>query len=116
MSDDPEKYVRKQFPVLAKRVTERNMTEVAAWCKGEVVYNGQKKPYIVAEIVGAVNFRQTQALQGDWVVLSEDGKCKFYTNNAFQKTFVPDEDADLREKLDNTLRILREYKELMASV
>ncbi len=109
-------YVRKQFPVRAKRVTEKNVVEVAAWCGGEVVYNGRKRPHITADIIGAVNFRQTQALVGDWVVLSDDGKLKFYTDSAFQKTFVRDEDSDIREKLAKTRKVLVDLKELLSSV
>lgn len=89
------KYVRKQFPVDAVRVTAENMYEVAAWCHGDV--DVEKTPargssperedkFVKVRVNRPLTPRQTQAFIGDWVLYAGTG-FKVYTDKAFNKSF-----------------------------
>lgn len=89
------KYVRKQFPVDAVRVTAENMDEVAAWCHGEV--DVEKTParggsperedkFVKVRVHRPLTDRQTKAFIGDWVLYAGTG-FKVYTDKAFNKSF-----------------------------
>lgn len=95
MSIKTQKFARKSFPVDAVQVTPENMEDVAKWCAGTIMHDGDKeghlsRDYISVRVAYPINPRQTQAYLGDWVLKS--GKSfKVYTNSAFEKSFVPQE-------------------------
>ena len=80
-------YVRKPFEVDAVLVTAENMSEVAAWCKGEV--KTAKAPHIKVPVNRAINERQRQAFAGDYVLFAKgpNGGFKVYTPKAFANSF-----------------------------
>lgn len=86
-----ETYVRKPLYVEAVRVTEANFDELVAWCQGEVLsgeMGGKQKKYIKVRVHHPTkNPRQTQAFVGDWLLYTEFGGYKVYTNKAFRATF-----------------------------
>lgn len=86
-----EEFVRKPFPVQCIRVTDRNMTEVARWCGGEVKalgeHDGRHGPYIHVRVNRPLFPRQTQAFAGDWVLYTPSGGYKVYTDKAFHASF-----------------------------
>lgn len=92
MSSVPtQEFRRKSFPVQAVQVTPENMKQVAKWCAGKIMQDGEKeghlsRDYIKVRVAYPINERQTQAFLGDWVLKS--GKSfKVYTNSAFEKSF-----------------------------
>lgn len=90
MNDDPELWTRRQFDVEARPVTEANILDVANWCGGTVcsgIRHGVETRYISSDRIFGGNSRQAKAYIGDWVVFSDVGKWKFYTDSAFRKTF-----------------------------
>lgn len=82
--------VRKPFEVEAVEVTEENLTDVAKWCSGDVVAEGNERQrlFIKVRVARALNERQTKAYPGDWVLYAGTG-FKVYTAKAFHKTFEP---------------------------
>lgn len=97
MSVQTQQFVRKSFPVEAVQVTPDNMKDVAKWCVGQIMSDGEKeghlsREYIKVRVAYPINERQTQAFLGDWVLKS--GKSfKVYTNSAFEKSFEAKEPA-----------------------
>lgn len=95
MSVQTQQFVRKEFAVEAVQVTPDNMADVAKWCVGKIMSDGEKeghlsRDYIKVRVAYPINERQTQAYLGDWVLKS--GKSfKVYTNSAFEKSFRPKE-------------------------
>lgn len=90
---ETQKFQRKSFAVEAVQVTPENMKDVAEWCAGKVMSDGEKEGHLSREhikvrVAYPINDRQTQAYLGDWVLKS--GKSfKVYTNAAFEKSFEP---------------------------
>lgn len=82
---DTTKYIRKPFEVDAVKVTEDNLLEVAEWCQGEVVTEGDAQ-YVKVRVARVLNERQTKAFIGDWVLYAGTGY-KVYTAKAFSKSF-----------------------------
>jgi len=92
MSVETTKFLRKSFPVDAVQVDPTNMKDVAKWCGGKIMDDGEKeghlsREYIKVRVAYPVGDRQTQAYLGDWV-LKSGRSFKVYTNSAFQKSFV----------------------------
>ena len=85
------KYVRIPFEIEAVRVTNENIDEVAAWCKGEIQTEGDPlvgTRYIKVKVFKPMGERQTQAFVGDWVLFFNGGY-KVYMNNSFVRSFEP---------------------------
>lgn len=84
-------YVRKPLYVEAVRVTNRNIDAVAEWCQGEVQVQRssgkRKKKFIKVDVHLPRSERQTKALLGDWVLHTERGGFKVYTDKAFSESF-----------------------------
>jgi hypothetical protein len=101
MSVESITYVRKPFEVEAVEVTEENIEDVAKWCDGKVLAEGDDetpKLFIKVRVARALNERQTKAFPGDWVLYAGTGY-KVYTPKAFHKTFVAkDEERPVRIK------------------
>lgn len=93
----PKTYIRKPFTVQADRVTDKNIRQMAEWCKGETKglgeHDGRWGPFIEVPVVNPDpnKPRQSQAFVGDWILLSEQG-FKVYTDRAFMKHFDSAED------------------------
>jgi hypothetical protein len=93
---NPQKYVRRPFPVEAVEVTADNMREVANWCGGRVRTDRQHwssrsgEKYVQVHVPRALNDRQTMAYVGDWVLYSGNGPngFKVYNPKAFETSFV----------------------------
>jgi len=90
-----KKFHRKSFPVDAIQVTPENMEQVARWCAGTIMHDGDKeghlsRDYIKVRVAYPKDERQTQAYLGDWV-LKSGRSFKVYTNSAFEKSFIPEE-------------------------
>jgi hypothetical protein len=116
MSIETKGYSRKPFHVDAVQVTEENMEEVAAWCKGEIrtskktIRNDENEiterkeiPFIKVEVHRPLNDRQTKAYAGDWVLLSDAG-FKVYTQRAFDNAFEQElvyTEADAKAQLED---------------
>lgn len=82
----PEKYVRKPFEIEAVQVTTENMTEVEAWCKGEIIAADDSAPFIKVKVFKPMGERQTQAYAGDWVLFFNGG-FKVYLDSSFTRSF-----------------------------
>lgn len=90
-----QKFTRKPFDVEAVKVTEENITDVAAWCHGTIRKSGSPggknvQSYIKVHVKRPLNERQTQAYVGDWVVTATDERIKgfkVYTPRAFAESF-----------------------------
>lgn len=85
------KFVSKPREVEGVQVTSETLTDVAAWCNGEVVYDVPNKDdvietFIRVEVKHPMNDKQTRAYLGDWVLKSETG-FKVYTNRALRNSF-----------------------------
>jgi len=91
-------FVRKPSYVMAVRVTEANMEDVAEWCGG-VVRGSEEHRYIKVGAHKPMNAYQTKASVGNWV-LKQDGpikgkgkdakpeaQWKVYTDHAFITSF-----------------------------
>jgi hypothetical protein len=80
-------FVRKQFDVRAVRVTNENLAEVAAWCKGEIRTTEEPKTsFIYIDVRMPMNERQKKAFAGDWVVEHHNG-FKVFQNHGFHNSF-----------------------------
>lgn len=75
-----ERYSRKPFFVDAVQVTSTNMKEVAEWCDGTIITTSKDK-YIKVKVKRPTNHRQTTALVGDWILVSEYGYKVFSPRN-----------------------------------
>lgn len=97
-----EKFVRKPLVVDGVQVTPQNFNEVAAWCEGEVLQDetaqGSGQHYIKVRVENPKNVRQTKAFVGDWLLYTEKGGFKVYTNKAFRNSF-----ESLEEKTEPSL-------------
>ena len=74
------RYVRRPFYVDSVQVTDANMDEVADWCDGTVITT-PKERYIKVKVKRPTNHRQTTAMVGDWVLVSEYGYKVFSPRN-----------------------------------
>lgn len=92
-----DKYTRKPFIIEAVQVTEENMSDVAKWCKGEILSTDSKiaadlhkepETFIKVDVQNPMNERQTRAFVGDWVLFANQG-FKVYTDRAFERSFDP---------------------------
>lgn len=86
-----QSYVRRQFAVQAVQVTLDNLQEVAQWCNGTVMHDGEKegnfsRDYIKVRVQFPQNDEQTKARVGFWVVKQGRG-FKVYKDKAFRNTF-----------------------------
>lgn len=95
------KYDRLPFSVEAVQITAENMAEVAKWCKGRVVDQGEKNSYVKVQVYRPITRRQTQGFVGDWLVKTEKG-FKVYVDRSFQNTFAL---ADASVTHDGTIRL-----------
>lgn len=82
---ETKKYVRNPIVVEGVQVTQENLYEVAAWCQGDIISNGDDK-HIRLRLERVQSERQTKAFIGDWVLSAPTG-FKIYTNKAFEKSF-----------------------------
>lgn len=82
----PGEFIRRPYPVRAVRVSERNITRVAAWCGG-VVREDEKLRIDMRTIVPRPP--RAYAFVGDWVLLSDKGLFKAYTDRSFRLSFIP---------------------------
>lgn len=80
-------YVRKPLYVRAVRVTESNMMRVATWCGGRIERSERGGDFIRIATFQPHNERQSKALVGDWVTMTENNSVKSYDNKAFRRTF-----------------------------
>lgn len=83
-------YKRKTFQVDAVQVTDSNLVEVAAWCKGEVKTDADGKKFVKVKVHRPMNRKQTEAYPADWVLLSSTG-FKVYPEKAFESAFEQQE-------------------------
>jgi hypothetical protein len=100
----PKTYERKPFTVQAVQVTDRNIQDVAKWCKGTVVpgeRNNKQMDCIEVDVNRPINEKQTRAFPGDWV-LKGSGGWKVYTSRAFNGCFV----ERVQDSLNHTLETL----------
>lgn len=88
MGIDTKKYIRKPLYVDAVRVTKQNFDEMVSWCQGKVEEESGKQ-FIRVRVNFAKIPRQTQAFVGDWILWTETGGYKVYTNRAFEAQFDP---------------------------
>jgi len=79
------KATRKPFPVQVVIVTERNLLDVARWCKGTVVESPDGN-HIKVPVKKPIVPKQTQAFAGDYVLKSGNG-FKVYTKQSFDASF-----------------------------
>ncbi len=83
------KFQKKPFIVDAVQVTDENISEVAAWCQGEVIGSdgdALDELYIFVRVHNPMNERQTKAFVGDWVLYAGRGY-KVYRDRAMKNTF-----------------------------
>lgn len=111
----PQEYIRRPLVVLAEEVTEENMADVAAWCRGEIRTAGPseeegretEQKYIKVPVKRPLNQKQTQAYVGDWVLKAGSG-FKVYTHKAFTSSFQ----KKVKDMLDTVERMIqREERE-----
>lgn len=109
MSLDPQAFNRKPFTVMAVRVTEENLREIADWTRGTLVVkteDGTETSFVKVPVRQAMTDRQTEAHPGDWV-LKMGTSFKSYTDAAFTKNFVPEDpeallgDSEIRTHLEH---------------
>jgi len=100
-------YVRKTFPVQAKRVTSANMEEVAELCDGHIQH-GLKGKFIEVPVKKVLDVSQKHAHVGDWV-LNYQGGWKVYNNRAFRASFdqVHESSKTAGEALDGLANIFQ---------
>lgn len=93
MSVITSRYTSKPTRAEAVQVTEENVLSVAAWCGGQIFFEGEessRKAYIQVKVSRPVNKRQTQAEIGDYVVKIRDS-FKVYTEKSFKRSFNPEQ-------------------------
>ena len=94
---NPIKYKRKSFEVEAVQVTAQNLQEAAKWCGGDVRFENNNldidSAYIKVKVRRPLSEKQTRAVVGDWILLSESGY-KVYTSRAFESSFVEATDVE----------------------
>lgn len=81
------KFTRKPFDVEGVQVTADNAHDVAEWCGGSIVTEGDSD-YIKVPVLRVLSERQTKAFITDWVLKAGTG-FKVYTDKAFKKNFAP---------------------------
>lgn len=91
MYNEFQSFVRKQFPVQAARVTPLNIEELAEFCGGRLMHDGEKdgqfsRDYIKVRVAFPLNEEQTKARVGDWLV-KQGRNFKVYKDRAFRNTF-----------------------------
>ena len=79
------RYVRRPFYVDAIQVTKENMQEAATWCDGTIVSTAHDQ-YIKVKVKRPTNHRQTTAMIGDWILVSEYGY-KVFSQRNFEMKF-----------------------------
>lgn len=79
------RYARRPFFVDAAQVTEENMQELADWCSGHIITTNTDK-YIKVKVKRPTNPRQTTAMVGDWILVSEYGY-KVFSQRNFELKF-----------------------------
>src|SRR4051812_12196071 len=89
---ETQTYIRKPVPVRAIRVTEKNMKDVARWCKGTIENTPKqgRKParrYIRVQVIRAMSDRMTGAFVGDWVLFMEGSGFKVFLDDAFRDAY-----------------------------
>lgn len=95
MQIETKKYARKPFHVEAVQVTTDNFNDLLAWCEGKEEWferpgdQGNGKKYIKVNVMQPMNPRQTRAFIGDWILFTEKGGFKVFTNKAFIESFDP---------------------------
>lgn len=91
MSKDIINIRRKSFAAEAILVTPLNIIEVAQWCKGKIMHDGNKegefsRDYIKVRVAFPMNDRQTEAHIGD-IVVKQKKTFKVYNSRALRGTF-----------------------------
>ena len=97
---ETDRYVRKVLHVEAVRITDENFFEVAGWCQGLVfdmdtgkrlVKWDEADPLGIYYIRVRVHFpqspRHTKGYVGDWILYTDAGGYKVYSDRAFRGTF-----------------------------
>jgi len=112
MDIQAETFVKNVLYVSAIRVTEENMTALAAWAKGHIglTNDAQKRRYIMVPLHGKK--KQEPAYSGDWIV-KMNSTYRVYTDKAFHESFhrpgdrrpVPNySNKTVREILDDSIQ------------
>lgn len=89
--------MRRQFIVTGFKVTENNMSTIAAWCGGHVVRDAPQ-PYVRVPVERFITTKQTQAFVDNWVLVSvRRGQqvFKVYTQHRLDQDFLLFEDEVL---------------------
>ena len=91
MSNDIVQIRRKSFDAEARFVTVLNIDDVARWCDGIVLENGDKegqlsRKFIKVPVIKPQSLSQTEAHMGDWVVRQGRG-FKVYKEGALKGMF-----------------------------
>lgn len=98
MTIQTSKFIRKPLYVDAVQITERNFSDLARWCQGEIrttdgdelidKLNGANPNahYIRVRVHNPKNIRQTKGYVGDWILYTDRGY-KVYTQKAFKASF-----------------------------
>lgn len=86
--DEPVRFVRRPFFVMAFLITKDNMDKVAEWCDGEILKSdsGVHRFIKVTKVLNPQNERQTKAYIGDYVLKSGE-HFKVYTTASFNRSF-----------------------------
>lgn len=112
MSFETQQFVSQPYVVNAVQVTEDNLEELAAWCKGDVRTTGAGKTFRFTEgtkyikLPGRVSaLRHSMAFAGDWLVVRDDGLFKLYTANNFPRHFVPKQEKTLENQSLSTSEV-----------
>lgn len=112
---DTQKFVRKPLYVDGVRVTAQNFEEVATWCQGEIQQEGHKK-FIRVRVSHPKKPRQTQAFFGDWVLWTEFGGYKVYTNHAFRQAFDQAPEQQSAQVTQQNVTVVNAEPEIKAGV
>jgi hypothetical protein len=91
MSIELEEFVRKPFVVKAIMVTPMNMVELAEFCEGKIMHDGEKeghfsRDYIKVEVRNPRDAEQTKARIGDYLV-KQGNTWKVYKPKQMRGTF-----------------------------
>jgi hypothetical protein len=81
------KYARKPFYVQAVRITKENFDEISNWTGGEAMKDDKDRDYIKVLVSGQASERQSRAYVGDWVLESNPGSFKIYSDRSFKACF-----------------------------
>lgn len=96
------KYVRRPFEVRGVQVTEENMPQVAEWCNGTIETTPDGVKFVKVNVKNPIDERQTLAFVGRWVLYSQNGGYKVYTDRAFRSSFEELVEAEIPTPREDT--------------